>query len=136
MLRTLHRGRESGQTLIVAALVMAVLMGFTALAIDVGLFLEERRDNQNDADAMALAGVQFLPDSPAQAINAARDWGLKNGVAAGDIEAIEVQAKYVANDSIHVELVTEFGWIFGRVMGKTSSDVPGNATALVGSMGG
>lgn len=136
MLRTLHRGRESGQTLIVAALVMAVLMGFTALAIDVGLFLEERRDNQNDADAMALAGVQYLPDFPALAVNAARDWGVKNGVAAGDIEEIEVQSKHVANDSIHVELETEFGWIFGRVLGKTSSGVPARATALVGSLGG
>jgi uncharacterized membrane protein len=58
-----HRG-ERGQTLIVAALVMAVVIGFTALAIDVGLLLEERRNNQNDADAAALAGVQYLPEHP------------------------------------------------------------------------
>lgn len=131
-----QRGRESGQTLIVAALVMAVVMGFTALAIDVGLFLEERRDNQNDADAMALAGVQYLPDYPDLAVKTAKEWGLKNGVAAGDIVKIEPRAKYVANDSLRVELKTQFGWLFGRVLGKTTSSVPANATALVGSVGG
>lgn len=131
-----HRGRESGQTLIVAALIMAVVMGFTALAVDVGLFLEERRDNQNDADAMALAGVQYLPTYPDLAVNAAKQWGLKNGVAAGDIVKIEPRARYVANDSLYVELKTQFGWLFGRVLGKTTSPVPAKARALVGSLGG
>ncbi|HET8943213.1 MAG TPA: pilus assembly protein TadG-related protein, partial [Dehalococcoidia bacterium] len=92
MLINRQRGRESGQTLVVAALVMAVVMGFTALAIDVGLFLEERRDNQNDADAMALAGVQYLPENPDMARKTARDWGLKNGVASTDIVKVEVKS--------------------------------------------
>ncbi len=136
MLKNLKRGRESGQVLIVAVLVMAVVMGFTALAIDVGLFLEERRDNQNDADAAALAGVQFLPQNPAVAINAARQWADKNGVAQGEIVTIEVRSKNVPNDTLYVELKTKFGWIFGRVLGMTSSDVPAKARALVGSLGG
>lgn len=136
MLRNLEHGRERGQTLIVAALVMAVVMGFTALAIDVGLLLEERRDNQNDADAAALAGVQYLPQSPSTAISVATQWAAKNGVAAGDIVTIQVQSTNVANDTLYVELSTEFGWIFGRVLGKTTSDVPAKAKAVVGSLGG
>lgn len=136
MLKEVKRGRESGQTLIVAALLMAVVMGFTALAIDVGLFLEERRDNQNDADAMALAGVQYLPEYPDLAVDTARDWAVKNGVAANNIVKIEVQATYVANDSLYVELETEFDWIFGRVVGQTTSSVPAKAKALVGVISG
>jgi hypothetical protein len=136
MLNNPNRGRERGQTLIVAALVMAAVMGFTALAIDVGLLLEERRDNQNDADAVALAGVQYLPQSPSTAIGVATEWATKNGVAAGDIVTIEVQSTNVANDTLYVELSTEFSWIFGRVMGQTTSDVPAKAKAVVGSLGG
>src|SRR3990172_7077907 len=136
MLNNPKSGRERGQTLIVAALVMAAVMGFTALAIDVGLLLEERRDNQNDADAAALAGVQYLPQSPSTAIGVATEWATKNGVAAGDIVTIEVQSTNVANDTLYVELSTEFGWIFGRVMGQTTSDVPAKAKAIVGTLGG
>jgi uncharacterized membrane protein len=124
MLINRQRGRESGQTLVVAALVMAVVMGFTALAIDVGLFFEERRDNQNDADAMALAGVQYLPESPDMAMKVAKDWGLKNGVAPTEIVKIQVQSTKATNDSVYVELRTKFSWIFGRVLGQTTSPVP------------
>src|SRR5574341_1886636 len=105
---TLKRDPERGQVLIVAVLLMAIIMGFTALAIDVGLFLEERRDNQNDADAAALAGVQYLPEHPALALLASRDWAKKNGVADSEIVTMEVRSTNVTNDSMYVELRTEF----------------------------
>ncbi len=136
MLENLKRRGERGQVLIVAALAMAVLMGFTALAIDVGLFLEERRDNQNDADAAALAGVQYLPEHPALAIVSARDWAKKNGVADSEIVTIEVRSTNVTNDSMYVQLSTKFSWLFGRVLGQTTSAVPAKAKAIVGSLGG
>ena len=48
---------ERGQTLLIFVLALTVLLGFTAMAIDVGLFYEDRRHMQNTADAAALAGV-------------------------------------------------------------------------------
>ena len=52
-----HRLREeSGQSLVLAAAAMVVILGMAAMAIDVGMFLQERRDLQNAADAAALAG--------------------------------------------------------------------------------
>ena len=48
---------ERGQTLLIFVLALTVLLGFTAMAIDVGLFYEDRRHIQNTADAAALAGV-------------------------------------------------------------------------------
>ena len=57
LLRSLWR-QEFGQGLVLAALAMVVILGFAAMAIDVGLFLHERRELQNAADAAALAGVQ------------------------------------------------------------------------------
>ena len=43
--RVQRRG-EGGQTLIIAALIMAVVMGFTAMAVDLGLMFEDRRHLQ------------------------------------------------------------------------------------------
>ena len=52
--------REDGQSLIYVTLAMLVLLGFVALAIDVGNLYAERRRMQNAADAGALAGAREL----------------------------------------------------------------------------
>jgi hypothetical protein len=50
-----HRGEE-GQVLAFLAVVMVVLLGFTALALDGGMLFSDRRDAQNAADSASLAG--------------------------------------------------------------------------------
>ena len=57
-----QRTSERGQTLVILALVITVLMLMAGLAIDVGMAYNERRDLQNAADAAALAGAQALCD--------------------------------------------------------------------------
>ena len=51
------RDNESGQALIFVALSMAVLMGFMALAVDVGLLFRARRNMQIAADSAATAAA-------------------------------------------------------------------------------
>jgi hypothetical protein len=46
---------ESGQTLVMVALSMAVLLGFTAFATDVGVMLHTKRAVQSAADSAAIA---------------------------------------------------------------------------------
>src|SRR5439155_826956 len=48
--------REGGQTLLIFVLALTVLLGMTAMAIDVGLLFEDRRHMQNTADAAAQVG--------------------------------------------------------------------------------
>ncbi len=48
---------ENGQILILLALGMVALLGFTALAIDGGMYFSDRRYSQNTADAAAFAGA-------------------------------------------------------------------------------
>ena len=48
---------ESGQVLVVAVLSMTALMGFMALATDVGMLFWNRRNMQIAADAAAIAGA-------------------------------------------------------------------------------
>jgi Flp pilus assembly protein TadG len=51
------RDDESGQMLVLTALCMTMLMGFLALAIDVGILFRAKRNVQIAADAGAIAGA-------------------------------------------------------------------------------
>ena len=52
--------RERGQSMVVVALLMLVLVGFLAMVVDVGNVYAQRRFMQNAADAGALAGARAL----------------------------------------------------------------------------
>lgn len=127
---------QSGQSLIVFVLFFGVLAGFTAMAIDIGLFLEDRRHFQNTADAAALAGVAELPLNPASAQQKAQHWAATNAVDPSEIKTIEVRTTGFPNDTLYVELEGDFSWIFGRVLGKTVSNVGAEAAARIGSLAG
>src|SRR4051812_46260729 len=55
-----RRNGERGQVLVIAALMMTALVGFTALVVDVGDAYAQRRLVQNAADAAALAGARYM----------------------------------------------------------------------------
>jgi Flp pilus assembly protein TadG len=48
---------ENGQAIVLLAISIVVLLGFTALAVDGGMVFSDRRHAQNAADAAALAGA-------------------------------------------------------------------------------
>jgi hypothetical protein len=127
---------ERGQMLIIFALGLAVLLVFTAMAIDVGILYRDRRHLQNTADAAALAGAAELPNDPSAAKAEAENWALKHGLSLDQIKTIEVRSDLAANDTVHVEVEQEFGWMFARVFGMTTSDVGAKAAARVGSLAG
>lgn len=56
--RTSRHGSEDGGVTVIVALLMVVLLGFTALAVDVGVLYSERAQLQNGADASAIAVAQ------------------------------------------------------------------------------
>src|SRR5262245_26580042 len=55
-----HRYRRRGATILIVAVMMPVLLGFMALAIDVGTIYSMDAETQNAADMAALAGVSAL----------------------------------------------------------------------------
>jgi hypothetical protein len=57
--------RERGFALIIFALMLFSLLVITALVVDLGAVYAHRRNDQNAADAAALAGAQELPDMAA-----------------------------------------------------------------------
>lgn len=63
--QTARRGSERGQAIVIVVLAMVVMLGFAALAIDGGNYLNHRRIAQNSADAGALGGTEALATNPA-----------------------------------------------------------------------
>jgi hypothetical protein len=64
LLSTTEHPRERGQVLTLFGIALAVMFLIAALAFDVGMVLLERRDQQNAADAAALAGARYVLASP------------------------------------------------------------------------
>ena len=137
-LKRVKRRNESGQTLIMFALGLAVLLGMAALTIDVGLAYVARRDMQNAADAAALAGADVILEgqSLALAASAARDLALQNGYdnAAADVTvtiSIPPTSGPHSGDNDFVEVLIEhpIDAVMARAVGKTSFEISARAVA-------
>ena len=58
----MRRSRDdSGAILVLFALMLVVMLGFSALVIDLGMARSKKRQIQNTADSSALAAAQVLP---------------------------------------------------------------------------
>lgn len=81
-LANFHR-REGGQTFVMLALMLTVLLGFSGIVIDVAWYEVNLIRVQKAADAAALAGVVYLPGNVAGATTAANNEATKNGYTTG-----------------------------------------------------
>src|SRR5437773_11102622 len=77
------RRDQRGQTLVIVALMLVPLLGFTGLVSDVAWYEVNLMRIQRAADAAALAGVVYLLGNVAGAQNAALAEYSKNGFANG-----------------------------------------------------
>lgn len=133
-----RRAADEGQVMAMLALLMAALMGFTAMAIDVGSLAADRRDLQNAADAMALAAAMDLPDA-GDAQDAALEWAEKNGVSPEEVQSVEVLQQSLPNrpnPQVTVTLTRDHDFVFARALGIDSADVEVSASAIKTSLGG
>ena len=135
--RTLLR-QDRGQVVVLAAGAMVVVLGFSALAIDIGFFAHTKRDLQNDADAMALAGAQEIPDE-GLANSKAQEWETKNGVQPSEVVSIEFGTTCSGLSeptTITVRLERSQPTFLARALGITSGTIRACATAGRFSLGG
>ncbi len=93
------RQDERGQMLVLTALSMMILLGFMALAMDVGLLYRAKRNMQIAADAAATAGAldyymtQSLTSAKVMAQTAATNNGVTNGVSGATV-AVNIPPLY------------------------------------------
>lgn len=125
--------RERGQALILAALGMAVFLAFVAMAIDVGIAYQERRNLQNAADSAALAGAKVLAtsgDAAAARAEAAKylsDYGYNSGYSVN----IPPTSGPAAGDANYVEVIVNGSTppLFRAPIGGTVWNLNGRAVA-------
>jgi hypothetical protein len=77
--RTSRRADERGVVLVWSAIMLTVLIGCAALAIDVSMWHVQQTRQQKAADAAALAGAVSYPDDPHTSDLAAGDIAKHNG---------------------------------------------------------
>ena len=135
----IDRSGERGQILVLFAGGLVALLLVAALAFDVGMMLVERRDEQNAADAAALAGARHVLADHVAAEAAARHIADLNGYQ--DSDPNEVVNVYIPPihgrfaglpDFIEVQIEATRPSIFGGVIGKANWPIGALAVATNG----
>jgi hypothetical protein len=119
-------GHDRGQAAVLVVVLMAVLVGVMALAIDVGLWYVDKREVQAAADAAALAGAPALVSGQSFAQSAAAT------IYAVDGHPDDTVAYSFPNAStITVTATRSLDVQFASVLGLTSATVTVDASAQV-----
>jgi Flp pilus assembly protein TadG len=113
---------------VLTAVLLPVIVGVMALALDGGILYLQRQTAQSVADAAALAGAQQLPADPAAALDDAVTYAGRNGggLAPTDV-AIEKGAD--VNDTIEVHVRRKAQGFFSSIVRIFSVDVSADAAA-------
>ena len=118
---------QEGIALVQTALMMVVLLGFVALAIDGGLLYAERRQMQNAADAGALAGARALcVGNPGAAVAQATNYAVtQNGAQNAAVQVAGNQVRVIASETVST--------YFAGILGIPTFHIEAEAKAACGS---
>ena len=139
-LSSTHSRSENGQALAVFAISITAVLLAAALAFDAGIMFVERRDEQNAADAAAIAGARYLTglsgSAKSDAEAAARGIATDNGFTNGDGDVlVDVNIPPIHGSHrglqgyIEVEIANRRPSVFASVMGILNWDVSARAVA-------
>jgi len=70
---------QRGQVLVMGVGMLIMSLGVIMISVDVAWWLRDKRDSQNDVDAIAHAAAQDLPDRLAAELTG-DDWAIANGI--------------------------------------------------------
>lgn len=132
-------GREQGATTLIVAMLLVVLLGFAALAVDVGALYAEKAQLQNGADAAALAIADDCAAGNCGSTSTTAS-GLANGNANDGSSGVS-SITFPQATTVRVETNTRdagtgsnsFSLFFARVLGMNSADVRAVAQASWGA---
>ncbi len=119
---------SAGQTLVVMVLFMLSVLGMAAFAIDVGIWYQDKRDLQNDADAAVLAAAASLPTGTAADRAAA-------SFAANRMPGESMVFSSPSPDSVRVTTSYPAPAFFAKVFGHDSVTIIATATAQMQAAG-
>ena len=120
-----------GQIAVVMTLAIVTLVGVMALGTDVAVLYYNWVQLQKAADAAALAGAGYLPNDPDKALSTAVSYAEKNGIAAGEIGALNCTGSAcnptfnspTKPTQISITVHRTVPYYFGRVLGLQSGTI-------------
>ena len=137
---------ESGMTLAFVAILLVILLGLTALAVDLGMLMGARAEAQRVADAAALAGAGVLSgaaDDEAVARSTAIQYAALNDIRKVAAEVLEEDVDVEPDNwlvRVRTFRIEERGNpmtnVFARAFGVDTSDVSAVAAARWNPAGG
>jgi uncharacterized protein YegL len=135
------RRKRRGVVVVLAAVMLVIMLGMIAFAVDLGVITVARTELQTAADAAALAGVAKLPQGVSTAIGEARYYVQRNSHTSPEINATVGQWDAVSRsfipglapfDAVQVQVLSSNRPLFfGRVMGGNTYAAGASATAIV-----
>lgn len=139
-MRRLRAQKDRGAAIVMVAISMVVLVGFTALAVDVGMMWSDRKQLQNGADAGALALAQSCANAMDAEVNCGNSATFREGLepladpyAPDNKIDTNADVQDVAWDpsagTVTVTTVSTRDFLFAPVLGIQSADIPASATA-------
>jgi Flp pilus assembly protein TadG len=109
-----------GQVLVIFAGAMVMLMGVTALVVDVSWYWVNSLRIQRAADAAALAGAVQLPNDPSAASSLAVNEAKRNGYVPGNGTTISAVVDGSSTRRLDVTIQAQVGTFFMRIFGINS----------------
>ncbi len=146
MKQAIHRQRR-GAVLALVAILMVVLLGMVAFAVDMGYISLARTQLQNAVDSGAMAAASVMSNNQASVIAEARKFVAANPAAAQSVNISDsdvefgywdINARTFSAGAQHANAVRvtarreNAGLFFGKVLGIDTFSTEATATAMIG----
>jgi len=118
--------QDRGAAIVFLSVMMVLLLGMAAFAVDLGWLLVNGSRLQRAADAAALHGVTYLPGFASQAQGAAEDAVSANGFP---VPGTGVATSQVGDGQLQVSLSTSVETFFLRIFGQDNVTITREAVA-------
>jgi Flp pilus assembly protein TadG len=135
------RRKRRGVVVVLAAVLMVVMLGMIAFAVDVGMITVSRTELQTAADAAALASAAKLPMGESYAMDEANYYVGRNSdtspattttIGQWDAGSRTFNPGLSPFDAVQVQVAAKNqALFFGRVLGTNTYDSGASATAIV-----
>jgi hypothetical protein len=128
--------RMKGNSFVQVALVLVVLLGIAALAIDGGMIFTARNQLQSAVDAAALAGASGLIVSEERSIERAITFAGANTCINEPVTVNATDVTFPAEDQVRVGAAHTINLYFARIFGIQTADITATATAALEGLAG
>ena len=125
------RRNENGAILVITAAALVIMLGMTAMVVDIGALALEKTRLQSACDAAALAAAWQLPDA-FSARQMARDYLEMNNVNTSEA----IISFNTDNTKVFVKASRNIDFRFARVLGINHGVATAKAAAMYGSIKG